>query len=188
MPKYFAALTIMLWFGLVVERARVMNRRGTRAMYFGNLDRKDYFIPPFALFYFYLVLARAFQLPTVNAPEFFDSPTAAWAGVFLCAAGLCLFSWSLISFGCSFRVGIDVNRPGSLVTRGAFALSRNPIYVAFAVILTGQFLILPNWIMLAYIPAAAWLVHRQIFREEAFMKKHYGQEYSEYCRRVRRYL
>ncbi len=188
MPKYFAVLTIMLWFGMVVERARLTNRRGSKAMYFGSLDRKDYFIPPFALFYFYLVLARAFQLPTVNAPELFYSRTAAWAGVFLCAAGLSLFSWSLISFGCSFRVGIDVKHPGSLVTRGAFALSRNPIYVAFAVILTGQFLIFPTWIMLLYIPAAVWLVHRQIFREEAFMKKHYGQEYAEYCRRVRRYL
>jgi len=188
MPKYFAALTIMLWLGMVLARAWLMNRRGIKTMYFGDRDKKDYFIPPFALFLFYLVVARAFHFPTVSAPELFYSKEAAWAGVLLCAAGLSLFLWSLISFGRSFRVGIDVNHPGSLVTGGAFALSRNPIYVALVLILTGQFLIFPNWITLAYLPAGAWLVHRQILREEVFLKKNYGQEYADYCRRVRRYL
>jgi protein-S-isoprenylcysteine O-methyltransferase Ste14 len=69
-----------------------------------------------------------------------------------------------------------------------FAFSRNPIYVAFASILLGQFLIFPNWILLVYIGAATWLFHRQVLREEEFLKQHYGQEYAEYCQRVRRYL
>ncbi|MDR2500992.1 MAG: hypothetical protein LBD37_07940 [Treponema sp.] len=31
-------------------------------------------------------------------------------------------------------------------------------------------------------------IHRQILREEKFLKKHYGNEYEEYCNQVRRYL
>jgi protein-S-isoprenylcysteine O-methyltransferase Ste14 len=108
--------------------------------------------------------------------------------VFFCLAGLLLLLWGLVSFGRSFRVGIDTDRPDKLITTGVFAFSRNPIYVAFASILLGQFLIFPNWILLACIGAAAWLFHRQVVREEAYLKKHYGREYAEYCRRVRRYL
>jgi len=74
------------------------------------------------------------------------------------------------------------------VTTGVFAITRNPIYVALLLILLGQFLIFPNPILLAYLLAAMWLIHRQVLREEAYLRNHYGQEYSEYCSRVRRYL
>jgi len=104
------------------------------------------------------------------------------------AVGLALLLWTLVSFGRSFRVGIDQDRPDRLITTGSFAISRNPIYVAFAIILLGQFLIFPNFILLIYLVAAVWLFHRQVLREEAFLKQHYGQEYAAYCRRVRRYL
>jgi protein-S-isoprenylcysteine O-methyltransferase Ste14 len=96
--------------------------------------------------------------------------------------------WSLISFGQSFRVGIDTEHPDKLITTGIFAVSRNPIYVAFAFILFSQFLIFPNWIVLVYLGAGMWLFNRQVLREEEYLKKHYGQEYSGYCSRVRRYL
>jgi protein-S-isoprenylcysteine O-methyltransferase Ste14 len=96
--------------------------------------------------------------------------------------------WSLISFGQSFRVGIDTEHPDKLITSGVFAISRNPIYVAFALILLGQFLIFPNWILLVYVAAGTWLFHRQVLREEEYLQQHYGKEYSEYRNRVRRYL
>jgi protein-S-isoprenylcysteine O-methyltransferase Ste14 len=85
-------------------------------------------------------------------------------------------------------VGIDTDHPDKLITTGVFAFSRNPIYVAFALILLGQFLIFSNWILLVYLGAAIWLFHRQVLREEDFLKRHYGQEYLEYCNRVRRYV
>ena len=86
------------------------------------------------------------------------------------------------------RVGIDADRPDRLITDGAFAFSRNPIYVAFATILIGEFLILPNWLTLIYLGGATWLFHRQVRREESYLRGHYGQAYADYCRRVRRYL
>ena len=55
-----------------------------------------------------------------------------------------------------------------LVTTGIFAFSRNPIYIAFGLILLGQFLVFPNWILLVYLGAGTWLFHRQVLREEAF--------------------
>jgi protein-S-isoprenylcysteine O-methyltransferase Ste14 len=71
---------------------------------------------------------------------------------------------------------------------GVFAFSRNPIYVAFAMVLIGEFFIFPNWIGLIYLVAAMWLVHRQVLREEEYLKGHYGRAYEQYCHGVRRYL
>lgn len=165
-----------------------MQRRGIRAFHFGNIDKKDFLIPPFALFYFYTVFASAFNLPSVSRHEFFESEALSWMGVFLCVMGLLLLLWSLISFGRSFRVGIDIDQPDKLVTTGVFAYTRNPIYVAFWFVLLGQFLVFPNWILLIYFGAATWLFHRQVLREETFLRSQYGREYSDYSHRVRRYL
>jgi protein-S-isoprenylcysteine O-methyltransferase Ste14 len=108
--------------------------------------------------------------------------------VVFCLVGLALLLWSLVSFGQSFRVGIDTQHPDSLITTGIFSFSRNPIYVALAIILLGQFLIFPNWILLVYTCAAFWLFQRQVIREEDYLKQHYGEAYVAYCHRVRRYL
>jgi protein-S-isoprenylcysteine O-methyltransferase Ste14 len=188
MQRYVGAVTLLLLVGMVWCRALLLRRKGIRAIYFGNLDEKDFLIPPFAIFYFYCVFAAAFGFPAVSRQRFFSSTIVSSAGAILCLAGLILFLLSLISFGRSFRVGIDPDHPHKLVTTGIFALSRNPIYVAFAFVLVGQFLLFSNWILLIYLLAAAWLFHRQVLREEEFLKKHYGQEYFDYSARVRRYL
>src|SRR5262245_47492093 len=65
---------------------------------------------------------------------------------------------------------------------------RNPLYVAFSSVLLGQLLVFHNWIVLVYLVAGIWLIHRQVLREEEFLRKQYGQEYVEYCHRIRRYL
>jgi len=157
-------------------------------MHFGRIDKTDFLIPPFALFYFYTVFAAAFNLPSVSTQTFFHSELLSWVGVLLCIAGLVLLLLSLVAFGKSFRVGIDVDHADKLVTTGVFAFSRNPIYVAFGFVLFGQFLVFPNWVLLVYLAAGIWLFHRQVLREEEFLRQHCGQAYLEYCRRVRRYL
>jgi protein-S-isoprenylcysteine O-methyltransferase Ste14 len=186
--RYVGPLTIVLLLGFVLTRVLLLKRQGVKAMKFGGIDKKDFLILPFALFYFYLVFASAFALPAPSNQQFFDSAAVFWLGTIFCLAGLLLLFLSLVSFGKSFRVGIDQDRPDRLVTTGVFAFSRNPIYVAFAFVLLGQFLLFSNWILLLYLLAATWLFHRQVRREEEFMSAHYDQQYSEYCRRVRRYL
>jgi protein-S-isoprenylcysteine O-methyltransferase Ste14 len=188
MAGILAALTLLLIVALVGARVLMLRGRGVEAMAFGRIDKKDFLIPPFALFYFYLVFAAAFHLPSVSRQAFFTFAAASWIGVGLCLAGGVLLLLSLMSFGRSFRVGIDPQHPDRLVTRGIFTVTRNPIYVAFALVLLGEFLTFPNWILLLYLVAASGLFHRQVLREEEFLRQHYGPEYADYCRRVRRYL
>ncbi|HZQ09230.1 MAG TPA: isoprenylcysteine carboxylmethyltransferase family protein [Anaerolineae bacterium] len=188
MPAYFGALTLVLLIGMVLTRVALLRKRGIEAMNFGKTDKTDFLILPFALFYIYLVLASAFGFPTISAVPFAHSEIVAWLGVLFCLIGLLLLLWSLVSFGKSFRVGIDADHPDKLITTGVYAISRNPIYVAFAFVLLGEFLIFGNWILLVYLVAGIWLFHRQVLREEDFLRRQYGKEYLEYSKRVRRYL
>ena len=173
---------------MVWVRVLLLRRKGVQAMKFGAIDKKDFLVPPFVLFYFYVVAGAAFHFPSASGQVLFQSSLVAWVGVLFCAAGLLLLLLSLVSFGRSFRVGIDADGPDELVTTGIFAFTRNPIYVAFGFVLFGEFLVLPNWILLTYLAAASWLIHRQVSREEDFLRLHYGPRYREYCQRVRRYL
>jgi protein-S-isoprenylcysteine O-methyltransferase Ste14 len=188
MPQYFAAVAVVLLIGTVVARVLLLRRTGTQAMHFGQLDKTDFLIPPVALFYFYTVFAAAFGWPLASHQRFFQSAVVAWLGVALCLVGVLVLVLSLVSFGTSFRVGIDVDQPGRLVTKGMFAVSRNPIYVGFFVFLVGQLLVFPNWVPLIYLVAGTALFHRQVLREEDFMRERYGHIYADYCRHVRRYV
>ena len=188
MQSYFGPITIVLLLGMVLSRVLIMKRRGIRAMNFGRADKGDYLILPFALFYFYTIFATAFHLPTLGQQELIRSSIVSWVGVFLCVIGLFLVLLSLVSFGRSFRIGIDEEHPDRLVTTGIFAYTRNPIYVGFGFVLLGEFLVLSNWILLLYMIAGMWLFQRQVLLEEAYMSTRYGQPYLEYCEKVRRYL
>jgi protein-S-isoprenylcysteine O-methyltransferase Ste14 len=188
MPGYLAAATVVLLLGSVLTRVVLLRRTGTKTMHFGNIDKSDYLIPPVAAFYFYTVFAAAFSWPLLGTRRFFRSDIIAWIGVGFCFGGLLVLILSLVSFGKSFRIGIDVDHPDKLITTGVFALSRNPIYVGFALVLVGQFLVFPNWVPLAYLVGGVLLFHRQVLREEDFMRRHYGDEYEQYCARVRRYV
>ncbi|WP_245611903.1 hypothetical protein [endosymbiont 'TC1' of Trimyema compressum] len=49
------------------------------------------------------------------------------------------------------------------------------------------FLTIPNVFCLLFLIGGGLLVHCQVLREEA-LKKLYGNEYLEYCKKVRRYF
>ena len=113
MPRYFAALTLVLMLGMVVTRLWLLKRQGIAAMKFGETDKTDFLIPPFALFYFYVIFAAAFGLPIPGTRELFHSGIIQWLGVALCLCGLTVLSWSLISFGSSFRSASTPSIPTS---------------------------------------------------------------------------
>jgi protein-S-isoprenylcysteine O-methyltransferase Ste14 len=188
LQQYIGAGTLLLVITMVIVRLAMLRRRGVRAMKFGETDKTDFLIPPVALFYVYSVLASAFGWPKVADRPFFQSENIPWAGAALCIAALAVLLWSLVSFGKSFRVGIDQDRPGGLVTTGVFAISRNPIYVAFALVLVGEFLVYSSWIRLLYLSGGVLLLHRQVMREEDYLSAQYGDEYAEYRAKVRRYM
>ncbi len=77
----------------------------------------------------------------------------------------------------------------SLVTTGPYAISRNPIYLAWAVFQLGLGIWLRNgWIVAMLAPAIFIVNVLAIIPEEQYLEKKFGQSYRDYRSRVRRWL
>lgn len=189
--QYIASIVLFAMFILtVLVRAALLRRKGIRALVFGATDKTDFLLLPFVLAIVYATLASSFSLPLweplVN--PFWKTLIPGWAGLGLSAAAVVGMIFALIAFGDSFRVGIDEKKPGILVTTGMFRFSRNPIYVCFDSFFCGLFLVHRNIVIAVGVIVFALLIHRQILREEKFLRSRYGAKYEEYFRKVRRYL
>jgi protein-S-isoprenylcysteine O-methyltransferase Ste14 len=77
----------------------------------------------------------------------------------------------------------------AIVDRGPYALSRNPIYLAFLGVQLAYAWARGNaWGMLL-LPVSAWLLHWGVIaREERYLRVRFGAPYEAYLARVRRWL
>ena len=77
----------------------------------------------------------------------------------------------------------------TIVTRGIYAWSRNPIYVAMALVSAGIGLVLNNaWMALSSLPALFIVYWIAVRKEERYLEEKFGTGYSEYRQKVRRWL
>ncbi len=109
-------------------------------------------------------------------------------GVVLVSLALVLFASAFLSFGNSWRVGLDTQTPGALVTSGTFAFTRNPIFVALDLWFVGMFLMNGTLVFLIFALLAVIILHVQMLREEKFLTGLYGEPYRYYVRRTARYF
>ncbi len=90
------------------------------------------------------------------------------------------------------RLGVDVrtNRPATrLVCQGAYRYSRNPMYTGMVGLLLGVGLAAGSaWMLLAVLPFGLYLNFFVVPREEAYLRRTFGEAYVAYCRQVRRWL
>lgn len=77
----------------------------------------------------------------------------------------------------------------SLVIRGIYRYSRNPMYVGFLLLLTALGCYLMNAAAFALLPLFVWYMNRfQIAPEERHLLQKFGADYQAYCETVRRWL
>lgn len=184
--RTIAIAAFVLLIVLVLIRAAILRRQGVKAIVFGKTDKSDFLLVLPILFFIYSLVGL--PLPELLRHKAIDSNILGWCGAVLCAAALVWFAVTLQTFGRSFRVGIDEDTKNALITSGTFSLSRNPLYVGFDAFFIGQMLIAPNLASLIVAVFFGAAIHRQILREEKFLRAHYGLEYADYSSKVRRYL
>lgn len=190
MQGILSVLALLMFLVFLALKALSLHRKGIRAIVFAETNKSDFLLLVVFLALFYSVLASIFGLPIPEAlsQPFWTCSAVGWLGLLFSALALAGFARTLVAFGNSFRIGIDEKKPDELVTDGMFAVSRNPVYVCFLLFFAGLFLTNPNFALAFPLALLALAIHRQILREEAFLEAHYGQEYLDYKKRVRRYF
>lgn len=83
---------------------------------------------------------------------------------------------------------VHLDDPRRLITTGPYALSRNPMYVAWDLVHLGVALLTRSGWALASLVLAAAQVHREVRAEERVLGVRFGTEYAQYRSAVPRYL
>ena len=104
-----------------------------------------------------------------------------------CAVVLFLLSYrEFRAAGTSVR---GSERTTTIVRTGPYRFSRNPIYLAFILLVLGLSVWLNNlWLLVTLVPPVAIIALLVIPREERFLERNLPDQYSSYKAQVRRWL
>lgn len=141
--------------------------------------------PPIVfLFAILLGIALDYRWPLRFVPS-----TLRLVGPLATVSSVLLFVLSLREFR---RAGTSVrgsNRTTTIVRRGPYRFTRNPIYLSFILLLLGLAVWLDNlWLLLTLVPATVFIAAVVIPREERFLERNFHDHYSSYKASVRRWL
>jgi protein-S-isoprenylcysteine O-methyltransferase Ste14 len=109
-------------------------------------------------------------------------------------AVLVLVAASIIAWGATTMLRahthVDPYQPTTaLVTTGPFRFSRNPLYLSMTIGYVSASLWTASMTSLALLPLAIVILHFGVIRrEERYLEGKFGDAYSEYCARVRRWV
>jgi protein-S-isoprenylcysteine O-methyltransferase Ste14 len=133
-------------------------------------------------------------LPYLLNEWHFHRPLPYWevaqaAGGLLVCAGLAPIAASFAEFVKANGTPVPPASPARLVVSGFYRYVRNPIYVGFLAVLTGEVLLFGSPGLLEY-TAVAWCVGAAAVRfyEEPTLARKFGAEYQDYRRAVRAWV
>ncbi|MFN0100354.1 MAG: methyltransferase family protein [Gemmatimonadaceae bacterium] len=112
-----------------------------------------------------------------------------WVGLVVLAAGVLLALWSLLSLRAAQTPVEPWKATRSIVDRGPYAFTRNPIYLAFAIVVLGAGLWIDRFAVVVMVVPALLVTDRVIVRrEERYLTRKFGEAYLSYRQRVRRWI
>ncbi len=111
------------------------------------------------------------------------------AGAALVGLGILLAVLAVLTMSRARTTPIPHREPSALVSSGVFGISRNPIYLADALILTGLILRWDAVLSLVLVPLFILLIEKRfIIGEEARLARAFPEAFAEYTARVRRWI
>ena len=107
----------------------------------------------------------------------------------LLSSGILLFGWFRRALGHAGTPANPYKSVSQLVTEGPFRYTRNPGYLAMALIYTGIASLANALWTVILLPVALIVVQRGVIeREERYLERKFGEEYLRYKARVRRWF
>lgn len=111
------------------------------------------------------------------------------AGAVLCVVFVCWNGWTLWVMAGNRTAVLPGGSTRVMLTRGPFAVSRNPLYLGLITLDIGLALVWPSMWGLMLVPLGVWLLYwGAVVPEERYLAAKFGTAYDDYRRRVRRWL
>ena len=156
----------------------------------GTEDAAGVVAPPPLIYLGFLVLGLGlgYLWPLAIVRDHVAAAARIGAGAVLVAAGIAIGIAGFLQFR---RAGTDV-RPDqpttALVTDGIYRYSRNPLYIAQALIYAGIALAADSlWAFALLVPTLIVIRYGVIAREEAYLERKFGDDYRRFKTAVRRW-
>lgn len=112
-----------------------------------------------------------------------------WFGLVLLAVALVIGAWGRRTMHGGGTNISPLKPANSLITTGPFRFSRNPLYVAITLLYVGLTLLLNSWWgVVLLVPLLVVLHFGVVRREERYLERKFGDQYTAYRSQVRRYL
>jgi len=122
-------------------------------------------------------------------PLHFMSPSVRLLGPIVTACAVVLFLLSYREFRAAGTSVRGSERTTTIVRTGLYRFSRNPIYLAFILLVLGLSAWLNTlWLLVTLVPAVGTIAMVLIPREERFLERNFRDQYSSYKAQVRRWL
>jgi protein-S-isoprenylcysteine O-methyltransferase Ste14 len=130
---------------------------------------------------------RVLEWSGVSRPTHWGTAQVVGLVVVLLGAGLaawCILTFAFVGWG----TPAPFDPPRRLVVRGPYRFVRNPMYLGAAVALAGAALFYGSVPLLGYVGLFLIVVHGFVVAyEEPTLRRLFGSEYEDYCRRVSRW-
>ena len=112
-----------------------------------------------------------------------------FAGGLLVGGGLVLIALAFAEFRRHRTTVIPHQEAGRLIQSGIFKRSRNPIYLADVLILTGLILRWDAVLSLPLVPILLWVLERRfVLPEENRLRRKFRADFARYCQKTRRWV
>ena len=112
-----------------------------------------------------------------------------YLGAILVVSGLGVVLWAAAIFRGAGTTIRPFEKSTTLVIRGPYLVTRNPIYLAMVCGLLGVGVLAGSITPFLVVPVFAYLIDRRFIRaEEALLEREFGSQYSAYKAQVRRWL
>lgn len=190
MATVIAVLFALAFYGIMIWAVRRTRRLAGRTplpvIRHGGIEMR---VAALAMTLFPLVLVFSTLRPDLRwLASVTENPSFQWIAAVLFAGGLVLQSTAIRTLAESFRIGIDPERPGPLVTDGPYRYLRHPVYAAFIAYFVAAWLLQPNLLFGIVTPVAILRLVYQANREERALLAQHGAAYAAYARTTSRFI
>ena len=145
--------------------------------------------PPPLVFLGGILLGVACQYLLVPAPVPVGRAMSAGGGLVILIVGLGLVASARVLFSRTGQSPLPWTPSPSLIWKGPYRHTRNPMYVGVTLVELGLGVAVNNlWIALFAIPALAIVHVIAVLPEERYLSEKFGESYKRYLAQVRRYL